>query len=119
MSSSMRKSEIRACAAAERQGHFDRSKAESDLDDVMRSLGIGSGAGPSVVPGVAVYLCDDWADENRIRLELEKRGHKIVEVRSTTWVVEDGTDEDVIAVAFDTPCLPAEWREDSPSPAMR
>jgi hypothetical protein len=118
MADMMSKHEIDACIASERQARFDRSKAENDLDEVMRSLGIGSGVGPSVVPGVAVYLCEDWADEDRIRQEMEKRGHKITEVRSTTWSVEDGTDEDVIAVAFDTPCLPAEWREEAPTPAI-
>ncbi|MGY3582286.1 hypothetical protein ACVIGB_000789 [Bradyrhizobium sp. USDA 4341] len=118
MADLMSKKESDACVNAERRAHFDRSRAENDLDEVMRSLGIGSGAGPSVVPGVAVYLCDDWVDEDRIRKEMEKRGHKIVEVRSTTWVIEDGTDEDVIAVAFDTPCLPAEWREEAPAPTI-
>ena len=113
------KDEADACAAAELRAGFDRSKAENDLDEVMRSLGIGSGAGTSVVPGVVVYLCEDWADEDRIKQELEKRGHRISEVRSTTWIVDDGTDEDVIAVAFDAPCLPQEWREEALAPGMR
>lgn len=112
----MSKTEIKACAAAERRAGFDRRKAENDLDEVMRSLGIGSGGGPSVVPGVAVYLCEDWVDEGKVQKALERHGHVIEEVRCTTWTTEDGTDEDVVAVAFATPCLPAEWRGEGSVP---
>lgn len=117
MADFMSENELKACAAAERKAGFNRSKAEGDLHEVMRKLGIGSGIGPSAVPGVAVYLCDDMADEDRIKRELEKLGHKVEDVISTTWVVEDGTDEDVVAVAFDTTCLPDDWRETPASPA--
>jgi hypothetical protein len=114
----MSKQEINACWTAERAAGFDRGLVERDLDEVMRSLGIGSGSGPSAVPGVAVYLCEDLADEESIRKGLERLGHAVADVTCTTWIVEDGTDEEVVAVAFDTPCLPAEWRGHAPAPKL-
>lgn len=89
---------------------FDREKAERDLHEVMFSMGIGAWTGYSNVPGIAVYVCDDLVDTDEIRRALEDRGHSVTQVLECTWVTEEGHDEDVVAVAFDVPELPDDWR---------
>lgn len=90
---------------------FDRSRAENDLHDVMMGLGIGSWIAESEVPGVVVYVCDDLFDEDAILDAMEAKGHKVEQVQGCTWITDDG-DEDVVAVAFDCPELPDDWRLD-------
>jgi len=89
---------------------FDRERAEQDLHEVMFSMGVGAWAGHSGVPGVAVYVCEDMVDTDKVHRALEERGHSVVQVVECAWGAEDGPDEDVVAVAFDVPELPDDWR---------
>jgi len=97
-------------AASGAEGTFDRERAENDLHEIMFSMGVGAWSGHSDVPGVSVYVCEDLVDTDRVHRALEERGHSVVQVIECAWGTEDGPDEDVVAVAFDVPELPDDWR---------
>jgi hypothetical protein len=101
---------IRECDAAERAAGFDRLKAEQDLGDVMRSLGMGTDYIPCCTPGVVPYAYDDRkrVDVARIQAALEQRGYKIAKIDAAGWI--DGEGNEALAVAFDAPCLDHKWR---------
>lgn len=103
--------------AAERAVGFDRVKAERDLTEVMRSLGFGMNYIPSCEHAVVPYAYDlaRLIDTYSIQSALELRGHKIAGIAKTDWI--DGTgDGEVLAVAFDVPCLDLEWRTQATGP---